>query len=85
MTLILELLGQFWPYVVGGATAFIGLAGAYFTVKHKGVAQERARAQKEDTDNAIQIRKDGADARAHADAAATGDGLRRNDGWKREP
>lgn len=82
MTLLIAALAGTWswarPYVLGLGVGLAVLFGAW----RKGVTDERAKTKIEDVTNANRIRKDGADARASVDTSP--DGLRKNDGWKRD-
>lgn len=76
MTAIVEMLAPWWQQIAGVAIAVLGFVGVYF----KGRSDQKAKAKLEDVSNANEIRKAGADARAHAAAGS----LRDSDGWKRD-
>lgn len=73
--LIGSLFAAWWPQIIGGIAALVGLAGVYL----KGRGDAKARANLEDVTNANQIRKDGAAARAGADTSKLHD-----DGFRRD-
>lgn len=77
---ILAALAPLWKEIAAG----LGVIAGVLTIYLKG-RRDKAQADKlRDMTNANTIRRDGANARADADARDAGDGLRRDDGWRRD-
>lgn len=82
------VLAPLWAALPGRVKALIGAAVAavfiYLAGRNRGAAGALSRAQQKEQRDADRIRDEGNAARARAERDALGDGLRDDDGWRRQ-